>query len=91
MSKTSLYVGANVLKCQIELKKVSFSHNEKTKKLLAKRLKTACQTRWLSFDASVTAALQSYEPILLSLQEIDDATAISLISRLKSVTFLGAV
>ena len=79
------------LKCQIELKKVSLSHSEKTKKLLAKRLKKACQTRWLSFDASVTAALQSYEAILLSLQEIDDATAIGLISKLKSVKFLGAL
>lgn len=79
------------LKCQIQLKKISLSHAGKTKKLLAKRLKKACQTRWLSFDASVTAALQSYEAILLSLQEINDATAIGLISKLKSVKFLGAL
>ena len=79
------------LKCQIQLKKISLSHAGKTKKLQAKRLKKACQTRWLSFDASVTAALQSYEAILLSLQEINDATAIGLISKLKSVKFLGAL
>lgn len=79
------------LKCQIQPKKISLSHAGKTKKLLAKRLKKACQTRWLSFDASVTAALQSYEAILLSLQEINDATAIGLISKLKSVKFLGAL
>lgn len=79
------------LKCQIELRKVRLNHTEKTKKLLAKRLKKACQTRWLSFDASVTAALQSYEAILLSLQEIDDATAIGLISKLKQVKFIGAL
>ena len=79
------------LKCQIELKKVQLNHTEKTKKLLTKRLKKACQTRWLSFDASVTAALQSYEAILLSLQEIDDATAIGLISKLKQVKFIGAL
>ena len=79
------------LKCQIQLKKISLGHAGKTKKLLAKRLKKACQTRWLSFDASVTAALQSYEAILLSLQEINDATAIGLISKLKSVKFLGAL
>ena len=77
--------------CQIELKKVSLSHSEKAKKLLAKRLKKACQTRWLSFDASATAALQSYEAFLLSLQEIDDATTIGLISKLKSVKFIGAL
>ena len=76
---------------QVQLKKISLSHAGKTKKLLAKRLKKACQTRWLSFDASVTAALQSYEAILLSLQEINDATAIGLISKLKSVKFLGAL
>lgn len=79
------------LKCQVQLKKVSLSHTDKTKKILAKKLKKACQTRWLSFDASVTAALQSYEAILLSLQEIDDATAIGLISKLKTVKFLGAL
>ena len=66
------------LKCQIELRKVQLNHTKKTKKLLAIRLKKACQARWLSFDASVTAALQSYEAILLSLQEIDDASAIGL-------------
>ena len=32
------------LKCQIELKKVQPNHTEKTKKLLTKRLKKACQT-----------------------------------------------
>ena len=79
------------LKCQIELKKVQLNHTEKTKKLLTKRLKKACQTRWLSFYASVTAALQSYEAILLSLQEINDATAIGLISKLKHVKFIGAL
>ena len=63
---------------------------DKTEKILAKWLKEGCQTRWLSFDASVTAALQSYEAILLSLQEIDDATAIGFISKLKTVKFLGA-
>ena len=76
------------LKCQIELTKVQLNH---TKKLLAKRLKKVCQTRWLSFDASVTAALQSYEAILLSLQEIDDTTAIGLISKLKQVKFIVAL
>ena len=67
------------------------NHTEKTKKLLAKCLKKACQTRWLRFDASVTTALQSYEAIVLSLQEIDDATAIGLISRLKKVKFIATL
>ena len=66
------------LKYQIELRKVQPNHTEKTKKLLAIRLKKACQTRWLSFDTSGTAAMQSYEAILLSLQEIDDASDIGL-------------
>ena len=39
---------ASFLKCQIQLKKVNLKHNDKTKKVLAKRLKKACQTRWLS-------------------------------------------
>ena len=79
------------LKCQIELKKVQLNHTEKTKKLLIKRLKKACQTQWLSFDASVTAAPQSYEAIVLSLQEIDDTTAIGLTSKLKHMKFIGAL
>ena len=76
------------LKCQMELKKFQLNHTEKAKKQLTKRLKKACQTRWLSFDASVTAGPQSYEAILLSL---DDATAIGLISKLKQVKFIGAL
>ena len=67
------------------------NHTDKAKKQLIKRLKKACQTRWLSFDASVTAGPQSYEAILLSLQEIDDFTAIGLISKLKWVKFIGAL
>ena len=79
------------LKCQLELKKVQLNHTEEARKQLTKRLKKACQTQWLSFDASVTAALQSYEAILLSLQEIDDATAIGLIPKLKQMKFIGAL
>ena len=79
------------LKCQMELKKFQLNHTEKAKKQLTKRLKKACQTRWLSFEASVTAGPQSYEAILLSLQEIDDATAIGLISKLKQVKFIWAL
>ena len=33
------------LKCQIQLKKVNLKHNDKTKKVIAKRLKKACQTQ----------------------------------------------
>ena len=80
-------------KCQIELRKDQLNHIERTKKLLAKRLKKACQTRrpnFLCFCLSATA-LQSYEAILLSPQEIDDVTAIDLISKLKQVKFIGAL
>ena len=51
----------------------------------------ACQTRWLSFDASVEAALKDYEAILLTLQKLDDATAVDLLFKMKLIKFVGVL
>ncbi|PFX25821.1 Zinc finger protein 862 [Stylophora pistillata] len=67
----------------------------KGKKVLAKKLKKACKTRWLSFDRSVEAMKQQYCGVIQSLQELDsihnDATAAGLLKKMKNAEFIGAL
>lgn len=67
----------------------------KGKKLLAKKLKKACKTRWLSFDKSVEAMKQQYCGVIQTLQELDskhnDATAAGLLKKMKNAKFIGAL
>ena len=79
---------AAFLKTQLALREAR-SPDEKHLTILSGRLKKACQTRWLSFDASVEAAVKDYEALLLTLQKLDDATAVGLLSKMKAVKFLG--
>lgn len=60
------------LKSQLELQKIYLDPKRKTQKIVSRRLKKACQTRWLSFGSSVSAALQDFEAILLTLKQLDD-------------------
>ncbi|PFX25827.1 putative RNA-directed DNA polymerase from transposon BS [Stylophora pistillata] len=67
----------------------------KGKKVLAKKLKKACKTRWLSFDRSVEAMKQQYCGVIQTLQELDcihnDATAAGLLKKMKNAEFIGAL
>ena len=67
----------------------------KGKKVLAKKLKKACKTRWLSFDKSVEAMKQQYCGVIQTLQELDskhnDATAAGLLKKMKNAKFIGAL
>ncbi|XP_015761809.1 PREDICTED: uncharacterized protein KIAA1586-like [Acropora digitifera] len=67
----------------------------KGKKVLAKKLKKACKTRWLSFDKSVEAMKQQYCGVIQTLQELDskhnDATAAGLSKKMKNAKFIGAL
>lgn len=71
------------LKSQLEIQKIYVDSNKKSKtqKIVARRLKKACQTRWLSFGSSVNAAKLDFEAILLTLKQLDDATAIGLLKK----------
>lgn len=80
------------LKSQLELQKIYIDPKRKTQKIVSRRLKKACQTRWLSCGSSVSAALQDFEAILLTLKQLDDPshpTAIGLLKKMNDVKFLG--
>ena len=81
-----------LLKMQINIKKCNLQLREKSKQLRVKQMKTACSTRWLSFDRSVAALYQEYEAVLSALKVLDKdgcAKAHGLFNRLKEAMFLG--
>ncbi|VDI55299.1 Hypothetical predicted protein [Mytilus galloprovincialis] len=80
------------LKTQKQLKEISMG--EKATKIVSKRLKKACRTRWLSLEASVRAVHGDYEAILHTLSILDqsgDAAATGLMKKMKSIKFLGTL
>ena len=79
------------LKTQKELKNITMG--DKAQKVVSKRLKKACRTRWLSLESSVKAVFSEYEVILhtLSKLEKDDAAACGLLKKMKGLKFLGAI
>lgn len=84
--RTALY-----LKVQIEVKKLSVP--DKVSKKAHKKLKKACSTRWLSFDASTQPVYADYVAILITLSELSasDATAKGLLHEIRTTKFLGTV
>lgn len=85
---------ALLMKVLTNLNKVKVSSTN-GKKVLAKKLKKACKTRWLSFDKSVEAMKQQYCGVMQTLQELDsthnDATAAGLLKKMKNAKFIGAL
>ena len=83
---------AAFLKIQVNLQK-SKALSDKHLKLITRRLKKACSTRWLSFEKSVSAAKSQYEAILHTLSEFaeTDSAALGLQKMLTQVKFLGAL
>lgn len=82
---------AAYLKIQAELKSVRLEG--KAVKRVTKRLKKACRTRWLSFEAAVRAVYEDYEAILQTLayfQETDSA-ALGLLLKMKTFKFIGVI
>lgn len=58
--KTSIF-----LKVQLHMNDITLT-NRNSKRKIAKKLKKACQTRWLSFNSAVQSAWESFEFLLLS-------------------------
>jgi len=50
------------MKVQMEIKSVNLS--DKSKKIVGKKLKKACQTRWLSFHDATSALFHDYLAVL---------------------------
>lgn len=80
------------MKMQFRLQSMQLSPEESKRHKLGYKLQHACRTRWLSTDKAVQGVWQDYVEILqmLSADEFKiDATAIGLLSQLKTVTFIG--
>lgn len=82
---------AMYMKVQLELKSVHLS--DKGKKIVGKKLKKACQTRWLSFHAATSALFDYYLAVLQTLGQLkdEDAVACGLLSKVKTAKFIGAI
>ena len=65
----------------------------KGEKAVATKLQKACETRWLSFDASVKSVKKCFYPLLLALkhQEPESALAGGLYKKMYSGYFLGTL
>lgn len=85
---------ALLMKVLTNVKQVTVS-STKGKRVLARKMKKACKTRWLSFDKSVEAMKHQYCGVLQTLQELDsecnDATAAGLVKNMKNAKFIGAL
>lgn len=80
------------LKTQAEMKELTLS-TDNAHCQVTRRLKKACTTRWLSFDASVKAVYSDYPALLHTLNSLKDgdATSLGLFTKLKDVKFIGMV
>ena len=81
---------AAYLKVQQEVK--SFDLSEKSRKVITKKLKKACQTRWLSLGHAVEAIFDDLEALMRTLRLFErDATACGLLKKIHCPKFIGCV
>ena len=80
------------LKMQAEMNELTLS-TDNARCQVTRRLKKACTTRWLSFDASVKAVYSDYPALLHTLNSLKDgdATSLGLFTKVKNVKFIGMV
>ena len=84
--RTALY-----LKVQEETKKIQLT--EQAKKIVGKKLKKACTTRWLSFDHSIEACHADILSILNTLNILGekDTAVYGLLQRMKGYSFIASL
>ena len=65
---------------------------EKNKKVVSK-IKKACQTRWLSFDAATRSIHDDFVAVLQTLRQLKDTDAVAagLLSKIASSKFIGTI
>ena len=80
------------LKIQMQLKEINLV-NEKGRKIVARKLKKACKTRWLSYEKSVSSLLSEFDALLQFLHRFADsqATAAGLLKKLQNAKFVGTL
>ena len=80
---------AAYLKVQQDIKALDLS--QKGKRIITKKLKKACKTRWLSFDSAVEATSDELEAVMKTLTILEsDATAVSLLKKKFKIQSLWA-
>ena len=78
------------MKVQTELKNVALT--ERAKKIVGKKIRKACRTRWLSLEQRVNSVFETYAALLHTFQELKkDALAVGLLTKMKTVKFLGTI
>lgn len=85
--KTAAY-----LKMQLWLQNMHLPADESKCHKIGHKLQRACKTRWLSIDKVVQGVWQDYVAILLTLSAKEfknDATAIGLLSQMKTIKLIG--
>ena len=69
--------------------------NDKSKKVIAKKVKKACKTRWLSTDLEIRGVFEDFVPLTQTLglyKELEnDSTAIGLLKQTVNIQFLSVV
>ena len=85
--KTSIF-----LKVQLHMNDITLT-NKNSKRKVAKKLKKACQTRWLSFNSAVQSAWESFPAIIQFLLKLkdDDPTCQGLLVQMNNVRFLSCL
>ena len=83
---------AALLSVQVNVK-ASKNLSEKAAKILTKRMKKACSTRWLSLDRSVQAVKHEYESLLqvMNMFQESDAVACGFLKKLQQMKFFGTI
>lgn len=79
------------LKVQQELKCLQL--HEKSRKMVARKLKKACDTRWLSFNSAIQSLYTDLVAVLQTLKQLkqdpDQPTAYGLLKKINKVKFVG--
>ena len=69
--------------------------NKKGKKVVAKKLKKACRTRWLSTELAIKGVFEDFVPLTQTLRVYketeSDSTAIGLLQQTGNIKFFSAV
>ena len=85
---------ARYLNVQEQLKNLQLS-NEKSRKMVAKKLKKACDTRWLSFSSAIQSLYADLVAVLQTLKQLKkdpgQPAAYGLLKKINKVKFIGAV
>ena len=84
--RTNMY-----LSVQEELK--SLRLQDQSKKIVARRLKKACHTRWLSMGQAVDTVYRDLEAVLRTLQSLEkeDTVACGLLTKMHKPKFIGCI